>query len=87
MAHHNFIAVHIDESAPEKEDAVHKIISTPGLGVKTRMCFHQQDHDGGVIVIEIDQGKEDRSDSIEAAIEQILMKVKETGLEAQRVSF
>lgn len=87
MARHNFIAVHIGESAPEKEDAVHKIISAPELGVKTRMCFHQQDHDGGVIVIEVDQGGEDRGESIEAIIEQILNKVKEIGLEAQRVSF
>lgn len=83
MAQHTFIAIHVDESAPEKEETVHKIISAPELGVKTRMCFHQQEHDGGVVVVEVESG----SDSAEAVIEKILAKVKEAGLDAQRVSF
>ena len=81
---HNFIAIHIDEAAPDKEEAVHKIISSPDLGVKTRMCFHQQGHEGGVIVVEMCC---DKKDTVEAAIDQILKKVGELGLKAKRVTF
>ena len=87
MAQHTFVAVHIDESAPEKEDAVHRMLSAPGLRARTRVCLHQQDHDGGVIIVEVDQGEEGTRASAEAAAEQLLGKVREIGLEAQRVSF